>query len=84
MAGWWTVLAATGFVTLLWIAYMGMMSIRPAWVIAMWGPGVTWAQVQWICLWAIAAFKFALWLLVMGVIWLSLWARRLGKLSSGG
>ena len=43
VAGWWTVLIAVGFITLLWVIYLVVMSARPAWLLSMWGPGTDWA-----------------------------------------
>ena len=37
VAGWWTLLIAVGFITLLWVIYLAVMSARPA-GLAMWGP----------------------------------------------
>jgi hypothetical protein len=45
----------------------------------MWGPGTDWTFVQNVWFWAIAVLKFSLWLLLLIVIWLTLWARQLRK-----
>ena len=79
VAGWWTVLVAVGLTVLLWLAYLCMMATRPACVLCLWGPNVTWADIQHISLWTIVVLKVALWLLVLLVIWLTLWARQLKK-----
>ena len=79
VAGWWTILIASGFTTLLWTAYLLIMSCQPAWILTLWGPDVGWSEVQHIMLWAIVAVKFVLRLLVMVVIWLILWGRQLRK-----
>jgi hypothetical protein len=83
VAGWWTLLIAVGFVTLLWIIYLAVMSARPAWLLSMWGPGVDWAFVQNVWFWAIAVLKFIVWLTVLAVTWLTLWARQLRKGADG-
>lgn len=31
IAGWWTVLIAVGFITLIWAIYLVVMWARPAW-----------------------------------------------------
>ena len=79
VAGWWTVLIAYLFAVVLWTAYRSLLTMRPAWFLAMCGPDVTWSQMQNIMLWVIVAFKFVLWLLVLAVIWLTLWGRQLKK-----
>ena len=38
-----------------------------------------WPFVQQVWFWAIVVLKFILWLMVLVVIWLTLWARRLRK-----
>ena len=45
IAGWWTLLIAVGFVLLQWILYLAVTTARPAWFLAMWGPGMDWAFV---------------------------------------
>lgn len=79
VAGWWTLLVGVAFITLAWLAYLCMMTTRPACVLSLWGPNVNWADIQHISLWAITVFKLALWLLALLVIWLTLWARQLKK-----
>lgn len=78
-AGWWTVLIAVGFSVLLWGAYLITMSNRPAWLPRMWGPDVSWAEIQQLFLRMILALRFFLWVLLLGVIWLTLWGRQLKK-----
>lgn len=78
-AGWYVVAVAAGFVTLAWLLYLGLMSARPAWVLSLWGPDLTWPLAQRICLAAIAALKCCVWLMAFGALWLTLWARRLRK-----
>ena len=61
IAGWWTLLITVGFITLLWVIYLAVMSARPAWLLSMWGPGIDWAFVQNVWFWAIAFLKFVVW-----------------------
>ena len=82
VAGWWTVLIAVLFITLQWIVYLVVMSARPAWLLSMWGPGTDWPFVQQVWFWAIVFLKFVLWLMILIVIWLTLWARQLRKRAS--
>ena len=79
VAGWWTLLIAVAFIVLQWVIYLGVMAARPSWLLAMWGPGVDWAFVQNVWFWAIAVLKFAVWLMALPVIWLTLWARQMRK-----
>ena len=84
VAGWWVALIAVGFLTLQWLIYLAVMSAHPAWLLSLWGPGVDWPFVQSVWLWAVAAFKFCVWLMVLAVLWLTLWARQLRKLDRQG
>ena len=79
VAGWWVVLIAIGFLTLIWLIYLAVMSTHPAWLLSMWGPGTDWQFVQTVWFWAIAALKFCVWLTFFAVLWLTLWARQLRK-----
>jgi len=84
VAGWWVVLVATGFLTLQWLVYLAVTNTKPAWFPALWGPGVDWPFVQSVWFWVTVVFKFFVWLLVLAVLWLTLWARQLRKQSGGG
>jgi hypothetical protein len=80
IAGWWTLLIATIFLTVQWLAYVAIMGSRPAWLLALWGGGdMDWRTVQTIWIWVTAVFKMIVWVAAMVVIWLSLWARRLAR-----
>ena len=79
VAGWWTVLIAIGVTVVLSTGYFLTMSYRPAWWLILWEPDVAWSEVQHLMLRVIVAFKFVVWLLVMAVIWLTLWGRQLRK-----
>lgn len=79
VAGWWVVLIALAFLLILWIAYLIFIPARPAWLAAMWGPGMDWPFIQIVWFWGIFAFEFCWWLLVLAVLWLTLWARQLRK-----
>jgi hypothetical protein len=63
VAGGWVILIAIGFLTLLWLIYLTVMSTHPAWLLTMWGPGVDWPFVQNVWFWVMAAFKFCVWLM---------------------
>ena len=79
VAGWWVVLIGCALLLVTWLAYLGIMSARPAWLLAMFGPDAGWTLVQTISLWFMAVFKLILWLLILVVLWLTLWARQLRK-----
>ncbi len=80
VASWWVILIAAGFLTLQWLIYLAVMSSHPTWLLTLWGPGVDWPFVQNVWFWVMAAFKFCVWLMILAVIWLTLWARQLRKL----
>ena len=77
IAGWYTIFIGILFLTLQWLASLMLLSIKPSWFLVLWGPDVTWDTVRTVWLWAMVIFKLCLWLMVLLVIWLSLWARRL-------
>jgi hypothetical protein len=79
VAGWWMVGITMAFLVLQWISYLAVMRARPAWYLAMWGPDVDWAFVHAVWFLAIALLKFIWWLMVLAVLWLTLWARQLRK-----
>ncbi len=79
VAGWWTLLIAVGFVILVWIIYLVVMSARPAWFLAMCGPDIDWVFLQRVWFLAIVFLKFVMWLMALATIWLTLWARQLRK-----
>ena len=83
VAGWWVLLVAVAFVTLLWLLYLTVMSTRPEWVRAMWGPGISWSFVQDVWFWAVVGLKFCIWLFAFVVLWLTRWGRQLRKQSGG-
>ncbi len=79
VAGWWTLLVAAAVLLLQWVAYLFVMSSRPAWVLSVWGSGVSWPEVQ--NLWLLATGFLKLLVLVLAILclWLTLWARQLRK-----
>jgi len=83
VAVWWTLLVDVGFIVILWLLYLLVMSARPAFVLSLWGPDTTWAFVQTVWFWAIAVLKFCLWPLALLALWLTLWARQLRKRTEG-
>jgi hypothetical protein len=80
VAGWWTLLIGSLFLTLQWLASQALLSIKPQGLLTLWGPDITWETVQLVWWWVMAIFKMCLWLMALVVIWLSLWARRLHRI----
>jgi hypothetical protein len=79
IAGWWTLLIATGFLTLVWVVFLVLISTRPSWYRSLLGPQIAWDNLQTVGLWAVAVFKTCLWLMGVAVVWLTLWARRMAQ-----
>jgi hypothetical protein len=79
VATWWTVLIGAGYLTLVWLVVLALVSARPAWYRSLLGPGVSWEQLETVTLWAVAIFKMCLWLIALVAMWLTLWARQLRR-----
>jgi hypothetical protein len=77
VAGWQALLIAICFLMIQWIGYLLIMSARPTWLLSLCGPDISWAFFQTVWFWAIAIFKLCTWLLVLVVLWLTLWSRQL-------
>src|SRR5579871_6500940 len=80
VAAWWVVLIGYALLTVTWVAYLIIVSSRPAWLVAMWGPDVTWEFMQTMSLWFMGVLKLFLWILILVALWLMLWARQLRKM----
>jgi hypothetical protein len=79
VAGWWALLWAVGFLTVVWLAFLSIMSTRPEWMLTILGPKIGWDYIQLVTIWAVAIFKLFIWGLAVIVLWLTLWARQLRK-----
>ncbi|MCD4699429.1 MAG: hypothetical protein K8R91_02515 [Phycisphaerae bacterium] len=80
VAGWWTVLIAAVWMTAGWFAFLAFLHYQPEWLLKLWGGGdLDWTDVQGIVLWFFAVFKLMLFAVVMVVIWLTLWSKRLKR-----
>ena len=79
VAAWWVVLFAAALLIASWIAYLVIMSAQPPWLLSMWGPDLSWTYVQNVSFWAIVVFKIFVWVMAMGALWLTLWARQLRR-----
>jgi hypothetical protein len=84
VAAWWVVLIGYAPLTLSWGVYLALVSVRPAWMRAMWGPDVTWDFMQTVSLWFLGIFKLFLWFLFLVALWLTLWTRQLRRLDRQG
>jgi hypothetical protein len=78
VAGWWTVLAGAAVLLLQWVAYLLVMSSRPAWILSLWG-STSWLEVQHLWLLATGFLKIFVMVLAILCLWLTLWARQLRK-----
>jgi hypothetical protein len=78
VAGWWTVLAGVAVLLFQWVAYLLVMSSRPAWMLSLWG-STSWLEVQHLWLLAIGFAKIFVMVLAILCLWLTLWARELRK-----
>ena len=77
VAGWWTLLIAAAVLVVQWVAYLCVMSFRPAWVLRLWGPGVTWESLAPTWFHALVLLKLGLWPIAIVAVWLTLWDRGL-------
>jgi hypothetical protein len=84
VAGWWVILIGYALLTLTWGVYLVLVSARAEWMRAMWGKDVSWDFMQVVSLWFLGVFKLFLWILILVVLWLTLWARQLRKLDQQG
>ena len=83
VAGWWVILVAVGFLLVVWLVYLAIMSNQPAWILALCGRDVSWPDLQNLSLWILSVFKMCVWLMFLVVLWLTLWARQLRKQAGG-
>ena len=79
VAGWWTVLAAAAVLLVQWVAYLFVMSTRPAFALAVWGSGTGWLEAQHLWLLGTVVLKILLFVLALLSLGLTLWARELRK-----
>jgi hypothetical protein len=77
VAGWRSLMIVAGVFLLAYVVYLPVIAAHPAWLLSMFGPGMSWHEVQNVWLWAMAAFKIFLWCMATVALWLTLWARQL-------
>jgi len=78
-AAWWTLLVSAVFFLCQWLIFLRVMSAKPGWVMAFWGPGATWESIAAVWFQALVLLKLTLWPLALGALWLTFWARQLRK-----
>jgi hypothetical protein len=78
IAGWWTVLVAAAVLVLQWVAYLVVMSSRPAFVLTLWGSD-SWLEVHNLWLLGTGVLKIFVFILALPCLWLTLWAKQLRK-----
>jgi len=78
IAGWWTVLVAAAVLVLQWVAYLVVMSSRPAFVLTLWGSD-SWLKVHNLWLLGTGVLKIFVFILALPCLWLTLWAKQLRK-----
>ncbi len=81
IAGWWSLLIAALFLSLVWVWYLYLATAQPAWMLQLLGPGVTWPMLRYIVFLGVSVLKMFLWVAAFVLTWLSLWAHQLGKRS---
>jgi hypothetical protein len=77
VAAWWTLLIAIAFVIVQWLGYLLATNMRPAWFLALCGPGVTWESLAPMWFHALVLLKLGIWPIAIAALWLTLWARSL-------
>lgn len=81
VAGWWTVLIAAVWMTVSWFAFLAILHTEPKWLLKLWGGGdLDWENIRLIVWQFFAYFKLMLFAVVIVVIWLSFWSRRLKRI----
>jgi uncharacterized membrane protein (GlpM family) len=79
-AAWWTILIFVIYLTVAWFGLLWAFCARPDWLLRLWGgPPLMWEQMQTISLWLFGVMKLILYVAVLITLWLTLYARRLGR-----
>ena len=79
VATWWVVLIGYVLPISIWLAFLALASARPEWIRVMWGGNISWDSMKVMTLWFVGVFRLFLWFLVLGALWLTLWARQLRR-----
>ena len=80
-AGWTALILFWLLMLASWVAMLAILKYEPPWLLTLWGGRhLDWDTVHTLILWTFAAMKIVLWPLVLVVVWLTFWARRLRRL----
>jgi hypothetical protein len=79
-AGWRTVIVAFLWITVAWCAGLWLISLKPDWLIPLWGGMITWDEIHMVMIWFFTVFKIVFFVMIMTTIWLTFWASRLKKM----
>ena len=79
-AAWWTVLIFAIYLTVVWCGVLYVLRARPDWMLSLWGgEPLTWGQMQTFVLVTFTVLKLVLAVGLLITVWLTLYARRLGR-----
>jgi hypothetical protein len=81
-AGWWTFLIAMGVVLVQWVATAVFLARQPAWFLRLWGPDMTWAQIEGVVMHFLLVFRVFVGTFAVVLVWASLWSYALRERSS--
>jgi uncharacterized membrane-anchored protein len=81
-AGWWTVLIFYVLLVAGWLIALALLHARPEWLRFCWGgKGMTWEAIQAVYMVFFGVVKMLLLVALFGVVWLTLWSRRLRQMA---
>ena len=82
-AGWWTLLVAVCFLQASWWGFLALMHFASDWVMTMVGGGedLTEADIMIVSLGIFGAMKVVLLVLLLANVFLTLWSRKLRRMS---
>jgi len=78
-AGWWTFLICMGVVLIQWFGTAVFLARQPAWFLRLWGPDMTWAQVEGMVMHFLLMFRVFVGMFAVILAWATLWSRALRK-----
>jgi len=76
-AAWCTVIIGAAWMSVAWLVFLVLTSLRPGWIITLWGGELTWPQVNMVMVYFFGAAKLLLFIAVLLAIWLTIWAKML-------
>ena len=79
-AAWRTAIVWGCLLTLSWLLWLGIIHVRPHWVLDLWGGRpLTWATIQHVTIWFFGVFKIVWIVFVMAAVFLTFWLRGLRR-----